>query len=438
MKNRKSSQNTSGLFGTAILLLLFAIQIVLMTNNFGTEGHVVDKLIANNSDEEDLLWFVQIADVHIGKRPGRQFALKNLLSDLNEVVNPSFVINTGDLVEGNYRAVEPDLSEWIIYDSTISEIVDDLDFPYYDLPGNHDNLDNNNLTLFKQYSHLGKSFGDIHANWVIEKANKTVQFIGISTADTIGGESQISYEGMITESELEYLRAVLEQPADIKIVFGHHSPVETEWAYHIKETPEKEAFLELLRTSKVVLYANGHRHQERIVKEENILFLTADNWPYFRLYAVDLKRGQTSSFQYSANPLTWPLILPVFPVNQSQVIQPQGDFSQEIPLEVLVFSPSAITTVSIDPGTGVWVDLMNTGNFLWNLKENEHLEAHNDTIKIKATDQMGRRREISLTIERTGATNSNTEKASIDLFASISVVALATLPMYVMKRKFKR
>jgi hypothetical protein len=438
MKKLKSFQKTRGIFETAILLLLLAIQIVLMTNNFGTEGHVVGRLIANNSDEDDLLWFVQITDVQIGRRPGRHIALKNFLNLLNEAVNPSFVINTGDLVDGNYRAVEPNLNEWTTYDSAISEIVDDLDFPYFDLPGNHDNLDNNNLTLYKQYAHLGKSFGDIHASWMIEKANKTAQFIGISTVDTIGGESLLSYEGLITESELAYLRTALEQPADIKVVFGHHSPIETEWGYHIKETPEKEAFLELLRTSEVVLYANGHRHKERMEDQKGTLFLTADNWPYFRLFAVDLKREQTSSFQYSANPLTWPLIIPVFPMNQSQVIQPQGDLSQEIPFEVLVFSRSAISSVSIDPGDGVWADLTNTGTNLWKLRENEHLKASNDTIKIKATDQVGRRREISLTIERKGAMNSETEKASLELFATISAVALATSPIYVLRKKHKK
>ncbi|MFW9917006.1 MAG: metallophosphoesterase family protein [Candidatus Thorarchaeota archaeon] len=435
MTRRKPSQRAISILEVAFLLLILAIQFLLMTSDFRTAGHVASRLVASNSDEEDLLWFAQITDVHIGKTAARPIALKTFLSLLNEAVNPAFVINTGDLVEGDYRAVEPDLSEWITYDSTISEIVDELNFPYYDLPGNHDNLDNNNLTLYKQYSHLGKTYGTIHASWRIEKGNKTAQFVGISTVDVISGESQISYEGLITESELAYLRAALEQPADIKIVFGHHSPVETEWGYHIKGTPEKEALLELLQTSEVVLYANGHRHKERIVINDGTVFATCDNWPYFRLAAVDLKRGQTSFFRYSANPLTWPLILPVFPINQSQVVQPQGDLSQEIPFEVLVFSRSAVSSVSVDAGNGDWVDLRNAGTYIWKLPENEHLEASNDTIKFKATDQFGRRREISLTIERKGAMNSKTDKAAIDLFTTIFAVVLATLPIYVLRRK---
>lgn len=402
-----------------------------------SESHAIETLLAQGTDEADLIWFAQITDVHVGKRAITPALLANFLEDLNDYVHPAFVVSTGDLVEGNYSLTKvwANPSEWILYDSVISSMADILNYDYYDLPGNHDNWDNNNLSLFRQYSHIGKTFDAIHTSWTIRKGDSSALFVGISTADTVGGESPISHEGRITESELKYLRAELEQPADTKIVFSHHSPVETEWGYNIRETPEKKEFMELLRTSGVKLYANGHRHKERILKEDGTLFLTADNWPHFRLYAIDLKRGQSSSFQYDADPITWPLILPVFPVNSSQAIKSQRKLSPGFSLEVLVFSRDVIESVSIDPGTGNWLELARAGTYLWRLSENAEIQPINETIKIRASDQLSRRRDITLTIENWQDDSRETKESSIDFFILLSMVAVTVPPLLFLRRK---
>ncbi|MFX0116025.1 MAG: metallophosphoesterase family protein [Candidatus Hodarchaeota archaeon] len=433
----KSSKIVRGRTTSFILLvvLLFAPFLAVIAD-FPTNASAKDAFIASRTEETDLIWFAQITDLHVGRRANIENTLPEFLLDLSDFVKPSFVLATGDLVEGDYTHVEANLTEWVIYDSIISSVADNLNYDYYDVPGNHDNLDNNNLSLFLQYSHIGRNFGTTHHSWTIEKGGKAAQFIGINTADTVNGESIISYEGRITESEIAFLKLELEKPADARVVFGHHSPVEVEWGYHISDTPEKEELLKLLEAPEVLLYANGHLHKERIVRNRGTLFLTADNWPNFRLFVVDLERKQTSSFEYDASPITWPIILPVFPVNQSQMIRSQGMLIEGFPLEILVFSASVVEEVSVDPGNGTWIDLTKSGNFLWSLREDEYIELHNETIRIQASDQLGRRREIQMTLETSEEETSQTKSSALGLFAILA--ALVILPSYNLRKKQQR
>jgi hypothetical protein len=437
MMSIKSKQRISGLTGVFFICFLLSTQLLTFLMNPYSESQAIETLLTQGSDEADLIWFAQITDVHVGSRESTPHFLTKFLEDLNDYVHPAFVVSTGDHVEGDYnlREVWAYPSEWILYDEVISSVAGNLNYDYYDLPGNHDNWDNNNLSLFRQYSHIGKEFNAIHTSWTIRKADSSALFVGISTADIVGGESPISHEGRITESELNYLKAELEPSADAKIVFSHHSPVETDLGYTIRETPEKDELMELLKTSGVMLYANGHRHKERFLKGDGTLFLTADNWPHFRLCAIDLKRGQSSSFDYYANPITWPLILPVFPVNSSQAIKGQKKLSPEFSLEVLVFSRGDIERVSIDPGTGNWLDLTRAGTYLWRLSKNADIQPINDTIKIRASDQLGRRRDITLTVENWQDETRETKESSIDFFILFSMVAITVPPLLFERRK---
>jgi len=384
-------------------------------------------------EEKDLLWFAQVTDLHVGSK---EYSITDhmihFLFDLNEFVKPSFIVNTGDLVDGDYVALQPILSQWELYNASICLVTEVIECPYFDLPGNHDNLDNNNLSLFKQYSHLGRTQGTIHASWMVEKGDYTAVFVGISTADTIDGEKQYSFEGRITEGELAFLKTELEQTADVRIVFGHHSPVETDWGYDITDTPEKEEMLKLLEESGTILYANGHLHKERIVQGDGILFITADNWEAFRLFVVDLKRGQTSSIEYNGDPITWPLIVPVFPINSNQVVQPQEPYPTEIPVQVLVFSASPVVSVTADLGNGNIASFSKSGEFLWNLNTSEFTQLPNDIIRIRAADDLGRFREIPLSVEHMN--QSGTSEAG-DSSLPIVVIPVSLLAYYILRRR---
>ncbi len=100
------------------------------------------------SNNPDNFQFAIVADRTGGMRPG---IFKSAMAKLN-LLQPEFVMCVGDLIEGQSEDIDKLNNEWDEFDSTVQQ----LQMPFFYLPGNHD-LDNQTmLKLWKK--RLGKSY----------------------------------------------------------------------------------------------------------------------------------------------------------------------------------------------------------------------------------------------------------------------------------------
>jgi hypothetical protein len=122
----------------------------------------MENLGNNNSD---IFWFLHITDTQaLYRDPARIAWFQEFLNNTQRVINPKFIVNTGDLTGEDYGGFftpfpGPDLSEWQVYDQVLNETGMNASF-YYDLNGNHDNYQDINYQYYLNYSMQHKLYYD--------------------------------------------------------------------------------------------------------------------------------------------------------------------------------------------------------------------------------------------------------------------------------------
>ena len=121
----------------------------------------------NFKNDPDEFQFAIITDNAGGARPGvfsRAVEMVNLLQ-------PEFVVNAGDLIEG-YSDDEEQIRAWW---QEIDEFLEPLEMPFFFLPGNHDHYSDASVKAW------GERFGD--ARGYYHFVYKDVLFLMINTED---------------------------------------------------------------------------------------------------------------------------------------------------------------------------------------------------------------------------------------------------------------
>lgn len=341
-----------------------------------TSSDILQKLpIASNPNNacydkngRRIFWFMIISDSHIGTR-GTQAAdyLTWIVNDAKEVIDPLFILNTGDLTNstnGRFIPRGPYQEEWDIY----REILDNADIDasfYYDIPGNHDAYNDADFSYYLSNSIQGSISGSTQHSWIREFPFGTYHFIGICTPGNDGApfsfrpRDNFGDHAGLDEIELAFIKSQLINHTDSELtfIFGHH-PFDAHYSAWLDTglTYGSESLLNLIDDYNISQYGFGHTHDYREsfyyddlppgVFYLNLASLGKSDQNHYAIMAID---GNGLSVT-PADKGVWPVVLITAPLNQWPENQlnpftydvPQ---SSQNPVRALVFDANPVIKV---------------------------------------------------------------------------------------------
>ncbi len=370
------------------------------------------------SYNDRLFWFVHISDIHIGASGAQDSTNLNwLVTQAKSVIQPSFIVATGDLTDSTDGGLFPNgpyQSEWNQYRSIVDGSVSADS--YYDLPGNHEAYNDRYFTYYRLNSIQGRATNATQVSWTRSFTFGTYLFIGLNTADNTGSGFSIfppygDHAGL-DAAELSFIDSELRAHAgaNLNLIFGHHPIVPTgnsSDTYLYYGATELEALMNSYLTS---LYGFGHTHvfDERFFTKGitnsagvfyfNVASLGKSSGNNFTLKAIDC--DGLSSVTQTVN--TWPLVLITAPLD-SHLGGVENPYNYPVyntagnPIRALVFDPGTISRVEyrIDD-TGSWYPMSPTGlSQVWSaLWDASALLQGDHSIRVQATTSSGVRSNI--------------------------------------------
>jgi len=308
----------------------------------------------SNDAYSGLTWFLQISDVHIShKHQERTDQFKEFVDEYLEVFKPDLVLCTGDLTDAKVQggmASKQVLSEWESYYNVVSSR--NLDIPWLDIRGNHDNLNvlnrSSHFNYFRNYSSMGRK-GELESYLFSKRLRgQNYNFVALDATLDVGMRFPLNFIGDISEHQQQKIRALLDQidEKDVNIFFGH---------YPSSTVRQKEFLLETVNSG--LVYLNGHLHDLSSFRVEKLYSFHGDqnlelelvDWKHnraYRLLAVDQQFLSFTDLRFGQ----WPVILPTLPKNSEfLLVKKEPDFkeSEWNKIRILVFSPSKITSVKV-------------------------------------------------------------------------------------------
>ncbi|RLD68525.1 MAG: hypothetical protein DRI95_02725 [Bacteroidetes bacterium] len=192
--------------------------------------------------------FAIVTDRTGGHRPG---IFMDAVHKLN-LLQPEFVMSVGDLIEGYTTDIVELNRQWDEFDSFVQQ----LEMPFFYLPGNHDITNQVMEDLWK------KRLGQTYYHFVY----KDILFLMLNSEDQRLGAGQ----GTISEPQYKYIEQTLSKNTDVKwTLLFMHQPL-----WHQTDTEYWKNVEELLAKRKHTVFV-GHEH--RYVKTER------NNGKYFVL-----------------------------------------------------------------------------------------------------------------------------------------------------------
>ena len=232
---------------TAILWLLLSSSALLIgqsrcENNFNfsldTSGPTGPYSHLNINNDPCNFQFAIVTDRTGGHREG---VFLDGVNKLN-LMQPEFVMSVGDLIEGYTMDTAELRRQWDEFESFVNQ----LQMPFFYLPGNHDITNEIMERVWKQ------RFGATYYHFVY----KDVLFLCLNSEDRRRGAGR----GTISDEQYHYLKEVLEKNTQVRwtLVFMHQP------LWHQQNTERWKEVEELLKDRRHTVFA-GHEH--RYVKE---------------------------------------------------------------------------------------------------------------------------------------------------------------------------
>jgi hypothetical protein len=210
-------------------------------------------------EADELFWFVQISDTHVGAGIGYGTQdtdhLRWVVSEGFDVIAPEFVVLTGDIVDGTNGLFVPTgqfQSEWDEYRDVVDDEGMDVTL-LHDIVGNHDTYSDKGATHYLANSLIGTTYGALHESWRASFDWGEYLFVGICTADLDGSFPGLDSPGA-SEAELAFLDDELAAGDDARLAFffSHHPLHSLDYG-----ADDLQATLAAHRVS---LWSNGHDH----------------------------------------------------------------------------------------------------------------------------------------------------------------------------------
>jgi len=275
------------------------------------------------AEEPAPVWFVQLTDPHIDiddSTPERRLQLA--VEVLNEIVDPAFVIVTGDLADHG--------SAWEL--RRYADIVNRCEAPVHNVLGNHDHR---GLRVFE---------GELGGKTQFTFSHDGIFFAVINSTHA-NGRAEMFEDG------LDWLQAELDRARSEGyphlFVANHHPPVLEEGDTQIDGG--LDSLLRIVDENDVTMFLSGHVHRNFIRLANGTVFVVTapakSRDVHFRVVCID--RGELSTGTFSARTLWdtgFPTVMITYPADPENAPQPKALENAE-PIRCLTFSNASVSRV---------------------------------------------------------------------------------------------
>ena len=391
---RVNSQDDRGISKLEYYLDNQLISSPLNTSAFSLGKHVLKVKVfdASNQTAEDsiMVYFyqkddgvitvAQISDTHVGSYitgevPGSkdQFParLKAIIGEINSIIKPAVIIDTGDL------ASEPSVDNYRIYNESVSG----SKIPLKIVPGNHDLTDKGGV--------FRNNIGSLKKSFDIDN----YRFIGYPI-------------GMLSSYQ-NWMKELLASAPGQKIIFTHYPialpPLYASDPLYQMPAAEKTLLQSLISAYGVSFYLSGHVHEHFILEDPltkvtDLSCFASTRKPGYEVITLD--NGVISSNTVNLNDSPrWPFIVITYP---QQYYGQDGNkkVSGLTKVRAKVFDDVAISSVKYKVNQGSFVSMENKGGGVWEKEwDTSNLSPGQYTLAVSATDVSGRTRQTSVIIK---------------------------------------
>jgi 3',5'-cyclic AMP phosphodiesterase CpdA len=288
---------------------LYNITIIIEQNGrFSSENQpravsVIDEISDNFS-------FVHLSDFHIGDPRGLKEnikqtigwkAAKKCIDEIN-LINPDFLIITGDLVFGQMYPFEYSLEYKKCY-----EILQMFQVPTYLIPGNHDGYlqcGQDGFKFWKKYFgplYYSFDYGNHHFTCVNSYDWPKINRFGISFL-------VFNWGGSIQEEQIEWIKEDLkDNNAKLNFMCLHHNPIwDTEDQSLFKSGYKgRQELLKIIEEYGIDAVFSGHEHYDNVTYKNDTIYITTttassdtreDSYWGYRI--IEINNSQIVSYNY--------------------------------------------------------------------------------------------------------------------------------------------
>jgi len=305
-----------------------------------------------------VFWFMHLSDLHTSCDWNPTDEHKNMqlaFGEANQVIEPWFIVATGDLVDGSPYGIPTTgqgQAEWDEYKGLYTA-AGLTPATYFDLPGNHDGYGDVGFNFYLKNSLQGSTNASTYVSWMVDTPVGSYQFFGLDSAGT--GSGPFSEKPEFLQAQIDQMKGDLETnpPPELVFVLAHH-PI---------TTPKNSSqVIDFMKAQGGGFYVHGHVHEydeyidgdpNIVVNEVNTLGQSGDD--NIGVGAVD-----HNAFVYRATSVKkpWPMVMITAPVSRTLRNAETNPFAYSVckdradnPVRALVFAKDSPSSVVVEVGS---------------------------------------------------------------------------------------
>lgn len=402
----------------------------------------------------DLIWFLQVSDLHISNRGhyDRITDFEDFTNRYVDIFKPSAVLVTGDITDGRKLnstfGSGPQLEEWQAYSKAVRDSGADKKTAWLDIRGNHDNFNvyrpKDPNILYRQYSIMGKTHERNYHYILKDKDGKNYSFFGVDEVQSPGLKIPFNFIGIVADEDITELKKFKQ------VALDHHSQYNI-WLAHYP-TSSVASPHEGIRNIIDGPYLCGHYHtignlvnKMHAGQQTGYVEVELGDWKYnrrIRLAAVDHQLFSLVDFRYKQFPVAL-MTNPKTAEHSMPKYEPVDRIKTSTHMRVIAFSDSNITKVEVAIDNESPIEMLHVEGPLYVLPWNPNLYSNGlHKARISVVDAEGKNTSYVQTFSMDNSKEDPTFMAKLSLrlhfrtgIMSIFffVVVVSSLPLIILK-----